>query len=148
MTGVAFWRTYCQSKFVGHSRRLLDVMEKRLLPVFDNIAEAAEDIQRQAYERGGDMPWSEDCGPASLAEEAFSAGQDHYNGMNDGRQALLNSFAVVLYHAWEQQVLLWHRREVLGIKEQHDQSLYGLPISLIDWTLLELTSSHCRAERS
>lgn len=61
--------------------------------------------------------------PADFAENAEQAGVSHYLMLDGIRQAMLNLFAAALYHAFEQQTMLFHRREVLKPAEENDHTL-------------------------
>lgn len=126
MLNHRFWRSHFRRKFVPHLSRLLATMEHRLLPIFDNLEAEATKIQEETYDELMHLHAGPDCDPSVPAELAHDAGLDHYMGMCAVRQALLNSFAPILYHTWEQQLLEFHRREVLHPSEQHDHKLLDL----------------------
>ena len=42
------------------------------------------------------------------------------------RQGLLNLFAIALYHAFEQQIMLFHRKNVLQVEEENDDKLFKM----------------------
>jgi hypothetical protein len=125
-----FWRRHFQRKFVPHLRRLLETLSKRLLPAFDGLEDEANKVQEDTFAELMAMPGDPDSDLSVLAEAAHDASLDHYFGMCDVRQALLNSFAAILYHAWEQQLLEFHRREVLHPADQHDPKLMSLKVLL------------------
>lgn len=48
---------------------------------------------------------------------------EHYGALSNVKQALLSIFAPTLTHAWEQQLLLFHRRVVLHPSEENDPDI-------------------------
>lgn len=126
---ASFWHRYFQSMFQPHLERMLDVLEQRLLPTFDRIEAEATALQEKTYNDLVSMPLDPDTVDESmLAEAAFEAGYKHFSGMESVRQALVNSFAPMLYHTWEQQLLDFHRREVLDPREQRDNRLLQVKV--------------------
>lgn len=122
-----FWANHFQRAFVPHLKRLLGTLEQRLLPAVGDLAREADRVEKEAFERFNSMPGNEDCDPAWPAEMAYEEALDHYLGMCAVRQTLLNAFAPILYHTWEQQLLNFHRREVLHPNE-HDPKLLSLKV--------------------
>lgn len=116
---ATFWRGYFQSMFKPHLERTLEVLENRLLPTFDGIEAEATALQEKTYNDLISTPFDPDrIDECDMATAAFEAGYKHYSGMDSVRQALINSFAPMLYHTWEQQLLAFHRKEVLHPKEE------------------------------
>jgi len=123
-----FWASHFQRAFVPHLQRLQRTLEQQLLPAFGDLATEADQVQEEAFERFNHMPAGEDCDPAWPAEMAHEQALEHYMGMCAVRQTLLNAFAPILYHTWEQQLLAFHRREVLHPNEEHEPKLISLKI--------------------
>ena len=128
MYNYRFWASHFQRSFVPHLRRLRESFEKRLLPAFANLDAEAQEIQTEAFDRFNQMPSDEHCDPTWPAEMAHDEALDHYMGMSAVRQTLLNASAPILYHAWEQQLLSFHRREILHPSESDDPKLLSLEI--------------------
>ncbi|PRH42086.1 hypothetical protein C6T65_12075 [Burkholderia vietnamiensis] len=129
MHNANFWRGYFRTTFKPHLERTLEVLETRLLPSFDGIEAEATAIQEQTFRDLVSRPIDHDVADESmLAQGAFEAGFDYYAGMDAIRQALINSFAPMLYHTWEQQLLAFHRREVLHPAEEHTNALLKLSV--------------------
>ncbi|KVX93186.1 hypothetical protein WL09_03895 [Burkholderia ubonensis] len=133
MHNAAFWRKHFENVFIPHIGRLVETLNTRLLPAFASIAHEASKIQEDTYNELMAMPveYDPDFGYMEvdgfeLNEAALQAGVDHYLGMSSVRQAILNSYAPLLYHTWEQQLLTFHRREVLHPNEQHDNKLLSV----------------------
>ncbi|MDP3752019.1 MAG: hypothetical protein Q8Q98_09200 [Polaromonas sp.] len=110
---------------------MMEVLKARLLPSFDGIEDEANAKVDETWEAISSMSVGE-YGPlideSEAAEMAQDAGREHYSAMSDARQTLINSFAITLYHLWEQQVLSFHRRQVLGFHEPHTAKLLSLKV--------------------
>lgn len=110
---------------------MMEVLKTRLLPSFDGIDDEANVKVDEAWETMSSMPVGE-YGPlideSEAAEMAQDAGREHYSAMSDARQTLINSFAIALYHLWEQQVLSFLRRQVLGFREPHTAKMLSLNV--------------------
>ncbi|WP_250454482.1 hypothetical protein [Caballeronia sp. ATUFL_M2_KS44] len=151
MYNALFWRPYFQRVFKSHLERTLQVLEQRLLPTFDGIEAEATALEEKTYSDLVAMPFDPDFVDESMvAEWAFDAGYAHYSGMEAVRQSLVNSFAPMLYHTWEQQLLAFHRKEVLHPREEHDRENLKLSVlrkrlatngidvtQLSTWTLID-----------
>lgn len=123
-----FWASHFHRVFVPHLQRLQHTLEQRLLPTFDDLATEADRVQEEAFEGFNHMPAGEDCDPARSAEMAHEEALEYYMGMCAIRQTLLNAFAPIFYHTWEQQLLVFHRQEVLHPTEEHKPKLLSLKI--------------------
>lgn len=123
MLNHQFWGRHFQRVFAPHLSQLVEVLEQRLLPTFDDLDKEADSKASSEWDRLMHEPGDPDADPSVLAERAFEAGLAHYEAMSNIRQTLLNVYASGLYHAWEQQLLEFHRREVLHPNEEHDNSL-------------------------
>ena len=118
-----FWARYFQAEFVPQIRAITDALEKRVLPGFENIEEESNQVSEETWKKFMSMPGTGDEDPADFAEAAEQAGVSHYLLLDGIRQGMLNLFAVALYHAFEQQIMLFHRGEVLKPAEENDHAL-------------------------
>ena len=73
------------------------------------------------------MPGTGDEDPADFADKAQTAGISHYGLMYGLRQGMLNLFSAALYHCFEQQIMWFHRKNVLNISEENNEKLFNLP---------------------
>ncbi|WP_434668014.1 hypothetical protein P5W99_36580 [Paraburkholderia sp. A3BS-1L] len=129
MHNALFWRGYFERMFKPHLERTLQVLEKRLIPTFDGIEAEATAVREKTYEDLMAMPVDPDMTDESmLADAAFQAGYDHYSGMEAVRQSLINAFAPLLFHTWEEQLIGFHRKEVLRPREKNDNRLLQVKI--------------------
>src|SRR5690606_31581392 len=86
-------------------------------------------IQEKTYQELVSMLFNPDeVDESMLAESAFDAGHSHYSGMLAVRQSLINSFVPMLYHTWEQQLLAFHRKEILHPNEEHENAFLRLSV--------------------
>ena len=121
-----FWSTYFLTHFAAQAQFFCDTLETRVLPAFEAAGTEADALADEVYERFMAAVRFED-GPAfdtsQAAEAAKDAGVSHYLMIQDARQVFLNLGAAALYHMFEQQLLVFHRRQVLKLHEEHDPSL-------------------------
>ncbi len=103
------WDKLFQSDFVPALRRLVEVLEVRLLPAFDNIDAEAKALTGAEWERCMSLPSSGDGCPSDFVDRANDAGASHWMALNNVRQSLLNLYAPALFHAWEQQLFRFYR---------------------------------------
>ena len=125
-----FWISAFQSEFVPEINAIVDVLEKRLLPNIEEEEIEAESgrITEEEWERFMSMPGTGEEDPADFADKAENAGISHYQLMNGIRQGMLNLFAAALYHAFEQQVMFFHRKNVLHLDEENDPKLFKMSV--------------------
>lgn len=125
-----FWIRAIQNEFVPQINALVDVLKERLLPTIDdNVIEAeANEITDREFERSISMPGTGDEDAADLAEMAEKAGISHFSLMHGIRQGMLNLFAASLYHTFEQQVMYFHRKNVLRKEEEDDERLFKMRV--------------------
>lgn len=121
-----FWSRFFRESFVRQIEVFCDVFESRVLPVFANVESEADEAAEREYDRIGSLPGGDD-GPvldmADAAELAQEAGLAHYEMLMATRQTFLNLAVTALYHLFEQQLLVFHRRQVLHPAEEHDPKL-------------------------
>ena len=125
-----FWISAFQTEFVPELNAIVDVFENRLLPNLKEgeIAEESQRIQEEAFERFMSMPGTGEEGPSVIAEKAETAGISHYILMNGIRQGMLNLSATMLFHAFEHQVISFHRNNVLSESEENDPEQFKLSV--------------------
>jgi hypothetical protein len=120
------WTRVFRGEFSKQLAAIVDVLETRLLPGFAGIDEEAEAVSEQAWESFMSGPGTGDEDPGDFAEAAQEAGIAHYLLLDGIRQGTLNLFAAALYHAFEQQILFFHRKQVLLPKEENDPRLFEI----------------------
>ncbi len=101
---------------------IVNALEKRLLPNLEEkkIEAESDRIAEEDWERFMSMPATGNEDPADFADRAENAGISHYALMCGIRQGMLNLFAAALYHTFEQQVMFFHRKNVLDLDEEND----------------------------
>ncbi len=127
-----FWSHYFLSVFAKQVKHFHEVLTQRVLPQFETASEEADEVADMEFERLGNIR-SSDGDPAldeaQAAEASFEAGLAHYEMLVGVRQTFLNLAVAALYHMFEQQLLFFHRRQVLSPQEEyaldHDPTLNG-----------------------
>lgn len=117
-----FWSDHFNRVFVPQINAFSDAITNRLLPTFVDIEREADDFTRKEYERLSNLPSNGNNDMAVIAEEAQEAGVAYYQVMENTRQCLINLVIVGIYHMLEQQLLFFHRRQVLKPAEEDDIS--------------------------
>lgn len=119
-----FWSVQFSRVFIPQIRALVEALADRLLPAFGDIEAEANRKTEEEYQRLGSLPARDDVDMGDLAEKAFDTGVAHYQMVSGIRQGFTNMLAAALYHTYEQQVMLFHRREVLELVEENDANLF------------------------
>ena len=126
-----FWISAFQTKFVPQLNAIVNVLEKRMLPNLEKekIGEEADRIAEEDWKQFiSSISVTGDEDPAYFADRAQNAGIAHYTMMYSIRQGMLNLFAAALYHAFEQQAMFFHRKNVLDLDEENDPRKFKLPL--------------------
>ena len=125
-----FWISALQTEFVPQLNAIVNVLERRLLPNLEKekIGEEADSIAEEDWERFMSMPATGNEDPADFADRAQNSGIAHYTLMYGIRQGMLNLFAAALYHTFEQQIMLFHRKNVLDLDEENDSKKFKLKV--------------------
>ncbi|MCU1302008.1 MAG: hypothetical protein JWQ87_2292 [Candidatus Sulfotelmatobacter sp.] len=113
-------------EFAPQVRAIVETLEKRMLPAFAGIEDEAETVVEKAWDALMSAPGTGDEDPGDFAEAAQDAGISHYMLLNGIRQGMVNLFAAALYHAFEQQIMMFLRREVLHPREENDPRLFQM----------------------
>ena len=116
-----FWGRRFRRTFIPYLRRLLEVLEARFLPTLGTIEVEASELQGKVYQELCEMPSDGNADLSELAEAAQDQALEFFFGMTSVQQAVLNAYAPILYHTWEQQLLTFHRREMLHPQEENDK---------------------------
>ncbi len=119
-----FWSHQFRRDFVPATERVVEVFLGRLIPTFSSIEEEAEKKSEKIYEELCSRPGDENSDLAELAEDAQDIGIDYYMSMKGLEQGILNTCAVFLYHMFEQQLMLFHRGELLQLHEEKNSKLF------------------------
>lgn len=121
-----FWCSYFRREFVPQLQAIVEVLEKRTLPAFSGIEQEAERVSAEAWDAFMSALGTGDEDPSEFAEATEQAAVSHYMLLDGIRQGMVNLFAAALYHAFEQQVMLFLRREVLDPREENNPKLFHL----------------------
>lgn len=120
-----YWSNYFKQVFCKQITTFTDSIASRVLPTFDQIESEAEAAAEKEWERLGSL-YSEDSDMGDDAERAQEAGIDYYQSLEAVRQSLVNISATALYHMFEQQILLFHRKQVLYPEEENNIKLINM----------------------
>jgi len=118
-----FWEEHFRTVFARQISCLCTAVETRLLPTFDSSAEEAEQAANSEWERIGQAVASDSTDPADLADQAEQVGVDYYLLLEGVRQTLINLSVAALYHLLEQQLMVFHRRQVLHPRDENNATL-------------------------
>ena len=123
-----FWIRAIRDVFIPQINAIVDVLKERLMPNINDeiIEEESENISEEKWEQFLSQPSSGEEDPADFADMAVSDGVSHLILMTGIRHGMLNLFAVALYHCFEQQVMWFHRKNVLNINEENNEKLFKL----------------------
>ncbi len=97
-----------------------------MLPAFAGIEEEARAISEETWEAFMSAPGTGDEDPSDFAEAAEEAGISHYMLIDGIRQGMINLFAAALYHIFEQQVMLFLRKQVLDLHDENNPKLFQI----------------------
>ncbi|MCC6502664.1 MAG: hypothetical protein IT362_05975 [Deltaproteobacteria bacterium] len=127
MSGLdpSYWSKYFKEVFCKQINTFTDSIASRVLPTFDQIESEAEAAAEKEWERLGSL-YSEYSDMGDVAERAQEAGIDYYQSLEAVRQSLVNITATALYHMFEQQVFLFHRKQVLHPEEENNIKLINM----------------------
>ena len=120
-----FWGPALRSSFIPEIEWFVRMFLERVLTAFDNIEAEADAAADEAWEGYMQQPSDGSEDPGDYAEIAIEAGIERYTRLSNVRQALLNMSAVSLWHLVEQQILFFHKRQVLSIHEENESTLHN-----------------------
>lgn len=122
------WAQYIREVSIPRIRTLGDSLENRILKAFADIENEAEKLKEEEYQRLGEVPVGPD-GPDDMsgpAEEAEGRATDFYITMMDLKQGIINMFSVALHELFRQQLMNFHRKELLKWHEEYNQKLWEM----------------------
>lgn len=118
-----FWADHFRLIFTKQISHFCAAVESRFLPTFNSLEAEAKQAEDAEWERLGQFVDPEYADEETLAEQALNAGIDYYSSMDAVRQTLINLSVASLYHLFEQQLLFFHRRQVLHPREENEKEL-------------------------
>jgi hypothetical protein len=121
-----FWRGIFEKDFAPQLREMVDALERRVLPGFSDIEAEAQAHTDELWSELSQGPGTGDEDLSDLAEAARDAGVDRYMLLDGIRQGIINLFAASLYHAFEQQVMTFLRKELLHPTEESNSRLFDM----------------------
>lgn len=118
-----FWAEHFSRVFSKQITHFCVAVETRFLPTFESLEAEAQQVSDTEWERLGHIVNPEYADESQLAEQAYEIGVEYFMSMDGVRQSLINLVVMALYHLFEQQLLLFHRRQVLHPTEENDKKL-------------------------
>ncbi|WP_186103844.1 hypothetical protein [Burkholderia gladioli] len=113
--------------YVARLELFVSVFKERFLGAFGSLEEEVQAVSDGAWAQWCGHPYHESgVDPSIAAGDALQIGVDYFSSLMGARQAYINLAAVGLYHAWEQQVLEFFRRYVIGEARRCDVSAISL----------------------
>lgn len=115
------WADYFRSICIPDVDAYATCLTERLLPRLASLDTEATEVEQAEYDRLiGLGSYDDDFDPADLADKARDKAIAYMQTMGGIRQGLINMFGAGLYHLFEQQLLLYHRRAVLTKTQKSD----------------------------
>ena len=107
------WAEHLQSEFVSQLTAIVDTLEKRLLPNFneESVEKEAKKATQDAWANFMSMPGTGYEDPGDYAELAQDIGISLYLVLVGIRHGVINLFAIAIHHAFEQQIMRFHNLE-------------------------------------
>ena len=115
-----FWGPWVRKVFVSEVVWMRRSAFEHILPSFPDSSTEADKTRDAAWEIAMAQPSDGSNDPASYVEWAAEKGLETYEGFTRMRQAAANLSAAMLWHLLEQQILVFHMRQVLKIHEEHE----------------------------
>jgi hypothetical protein len=97
----------------------------KVLPAFDDISEEADKVVAEAYHRLASLSDPEWFDPGDIVEDVNNAGLEFYMMAHGVKQGIINMFTAGLYHLFEQQLLRFHREQLLEPEEKSCTKLFS-----------------------
>ncbi len=121
-----FWSDYFCKVFSKQISDFYSLFSGRVMLSFSNIETEAEAATEQEWQRLMNHPADEYADMGTLAEQAEQIGISIFSTLEAMRQSMVNLAATALYHIFEQQILYFHRRQILHHSEQNNLKLINL----------------------
>lgn len=115
-----FWGPWFLRVYVPEIEGLREAILTQMIPALPDAATEAEAYKQEMWEAVMSQASGADDDPRDAADWALQQGIDMYERLAGVRQATLNMTTVMLWHLLEQQMLCYHRRQVLTIHEEWD----------------------------
>ena len=108
-----YWEECYQKKLIKQISKFYEVIQNRIIPMFDNIEEEAQKVQDDEWGRICSSPGDPDKDLGDYADDARDVGIEYYIILSGIKQAFYNISAASLYHLFEQQLSFFLRHEFL-----------------------------------
>ena len=121
-----YWANYIREVFIPEVTAFADCFMSKILPAFENSNDEAEKIEQEEFTRLEAIANPDRLDMGDIAEMAQDIAISHYLLMKGIFQGIINLFTTGLYHMFEQQLLMFHRRELLTKNEEDKTSLINM----------------------
>jgi hypothetical protein len=121
-----YWMHYIREGFIPEINAFADCLMSKILPAFENLNDEAEKIEQEELTRLGAIANPDSFDMGDIAEMARDRAVSHYLLMTGMFQGIINLFTTGLYHMFEQQFFMLHRRELLTKDEEDKTSLINM----------------------
>ena len=118
-----YWANYIREVFIPEVTAFADCFMSKIFPVFENLDDEAEKMGQEEFTRLGAIVNADAFDMGDIAEMAQDKAISHYLLMKGMFQGIINLFAAGLYHIFEQQLLMFHRKELLTKDEENKTNL-------------------------
>ncbi len=115
-----FWGHWIRRVFVSEIEWMRRSVFDHVLPSFPDRSSEAIKARDAAWEMAMSQPSDGTEDSASYADWAEERGLETYLGITRMRQAAANLSSAMLWHLLEQQMLLFHLRQVLKVHEEQE----------------------------
>lgn len=119
-----FWGPHFRRSYIAELEALRGAFFGRVMPAFDGIASESEAAAQAEWDRLMSLPSDGNDDPGTAAEQAHEAGILHYQRLSNARQTMMNMMAVTLRHLLDQQMMEFHKRQVLAMSEESERTLH------------------------
>lgn len=114
----SFWGPWIIRVYVPEIESLREAILTHIIPALPNAEIEAEAYQQPKWDDAMSQLSDGNVDEGDLAEWALDRGIERYQRLTGVRQATRNMATVMLWHLLEQQMLCFHRRQVLTFEEE------------------------------
>lgn len=116
------WSHHMRNVFIYEIDLFANCLVDKVIPAFENLEEESKNVADREYKVIASS-FNSNKGLDEVAEEANDEAINYYVMMKNMLQGITNMFAAGLYHLFEQQIFLFHRKELLSRSEEDNINL-------------------------
>ena len=114
-----FFSISFKDKYITEINTMEECLENRILPVFKNIEQEAEQVSDEEYKKLNQYA-NENSDESEIAEHAYFTRVEYFSRLEAVRQSIINMFAMAWYHLFQQQLLDFLRNEIISFDEREN----------------------------